>query len=233
MAKALQTWGFRVIYRKAAASTGSARTRHETVATASAQTAVISRQRPLAVGAEARYERAPRGGQNAPHRHGTYGTRGRIEWRPALRYTPTVQVAHLEFGLQTRGHGHVLDISADVESWIASIVAVDGQLTVFVPGSTAAVTTIEFEPGAVRDLDQALEELAPSDRDYHHDQRWGDGNGFSHLRAALMGPSLTVPVAAGRCILGTWQQIVVVECDLRPRARRVVLSFVGSCEDDA
>mgnify|MGYP001606095105 CR=1 FL=1 len=116
-------------------------------------------------------------------------------------------------------------------SWLASIGAADGLLNIFVPGSTAVVTTIEFEPGAVKDLDEALEAIAPSQGTYHHDLRWGDGNGFSHLRAALMGPSLTVPVAAGRCILGTWQQIVLVECDLRPRARRVVLSFVGDCED--
>ena len=100
-------------------------------------------------------------------------------------------------------------------------------MTIFVPGSTAAVTTIEFEPGAVRDLGEALENIAPSGRSYHHDLRWGDGNGFSHLRAALLGPSLMVPVAEGRCVLGTWQQIVVVECDLRPRRRRVVFSFVG------
>lgn len=140
-------------------------------------------------------------------------------------------VRHHELSLQTRGHGHVLDLSAEVASWLSAIGATEGQLTVFVPGSTAAVTTIEFEPGAVRDLDEALEAIAPSDRGYHHDQRWGDGNGFSHLRAALMGPSLTVPVAAGRCVLGTWQQIVVVECDLEPRARRVVLSFVGELRE--
>jgi secondary thiamine-phosphate synthase enzyme len=136
-------------------------------------------------------------------------------------------VEHTEFSLQTRGHGHVIDVSDEVASWVGSMAAADGQLTVFVPGSTASVTTIEFEPGAVRDLDEALERIAPSDRGYHHDERWGDGNGFSHLRAALMGPSLTVPVVSGRCLLGTWQQIVVVECDLRPRTRRVVLSFVG------
>lgn len=134
-----------------------------------------------------------------------------------------------EIKLPSQGYGHVIDLSDEVSRWIASLDAADGQVTVFVPGSTAAVTTIEFEPGAVRDLDEALESIAPSDRAYHHDERWHDGNGFSHLRAALLGPSLTVPVAAGRCVLGTWQQIVVVECDLRPRTRRVVLSFVGRC----
>jgi secondary thiamine-phosphate synthase enzyme len=140
-------------------------------------------------------------------------------------------VRHHEFELSSRGHGHVIDLSGEIATWIEAIAAVEGQLTVFVPGSTAAVTTIEFEPGAVRDLDEALETVAPSDRTYHHDERWGDGNGFSHLRAAMLGPSLTVPVVAGSCRLGTWQQVVVVECDLRPRVRRVVLSFVGACEE--
>jgi secondary thiamine-phosphate synthase enzyme len=136
-------------------------------------------------------------------------------------------VHHAEITLQTRGRGDTLDLSDRLASFLNEIGAREGLLNVFVPGSTGAVTTIEFEPGCVQDLDEALEEIASSDRPYHHDRRWGDGNGFSHLRAALLGPSLTVPVAAGRCLLGTWQQVVLVECDLRPRRRRVVLSFVG------
>ena len=144
-----------------------------------------------------------------------------------------MNVAHHEFELASNGHGHVYDLTEDVAAWLGSIAASDGQLTVFVPGSTAGITTIEFEPGAVRDLVEALEQIAPSDRSYHHDLRWGDGNGFSHLRAALLGPSLAVPVALGRCVLGTWQQIVLVECDLAPRRRRVVLSFVGACGQGA
>jgi secondary thiamine-phosphate synthase enzyme len=139
-----------------------------------------------------------------------------------------MNVIQHEFQLQTEGHGHTLDITHEIGMWLQNLSAVDGQVTVFVPGSTAAVTTIEYEPGAVRDLDEALERVAPSDRSYHHDLRWGDGNGFSHLRAALMGPSLVVPVSAGRCVLGTWQQVIVVECDLEPRQRRVVLSFIGN-----
>jgi secondary thiamine-phosphate synthase enzyme len=133
-----------------------------------------------------------------------------------------------EIELASEGHGHVYDLTEPVVTWLGSIDSADGQLTVFVPGSTAAITTIEFEPGAVQDLIEALERIAPSDRSYHHDLRWGDGNGFSHLRAALMGPSLTVPVARGCCVIGTWQQIVLVECDLAPRRRRVILSFVGT-----
>jgi secondary thiamine-phosphate synthase enzyme len=141
-----------------------------------------------------------------------------------------MEVFQHEFELASEGHGHVYDLTDQVSGWLNSIAASDGQVTVFAPGSTAAVTTIEYEPGAVRDLVEALEAIAPSNRSYHHDLRWGDGNGFSHLRAALMGPSLTVPVARGRCIVGTWQQIVLVECDLAPRRRRVVLSFVGRCD---
>ncbi len=144
-----------------------------------------------------------------------------------------MEVLQHEFVLDSDGHGKVYDLTSDVTSWLVSTAACDGQLTVFVPGSTAAVTTIEFEPGAVRDLVEALEDIAPSNRSYHHDLRWGDGNGFSHLRAALMGPSLTVPVANGRCLTGTWQQIVLVECDLKPRRRRVALSFVGTCNPEA
>lgn len=138
-----------------------------------------------------------------------------------------MNVRHGQLDVETRGHGHVLDLTGQVAAWLHDIGAEDGTVTVFVPGSTAAVTTIEFEPGAVRDLEEALERVAPSDREYHHDRRWGDGNGFSHLRAALLGPSLNVPVAAGRCGLGTWQQIVLVECDNRSRRRQLVLTFVG------
>ena len=132
--------------------------------------------------------------------------------------------------VETRGHGHVVDLSPEVERWLAELGAGDGIVNVFVPGSTAAVTTIEYEDGALRDLHEALETIAPSEGEYHHDLRWGDGNGFSHLRSALLGPSLTIPVAAGSSIRGTWQQVVVVDCDNRPRRRRVVLSFIGEME---
>ena len=144
-----------------------------------------------------------------------------------------MKIIQHEIELPTEGHGHIIDLTGEVTAWLGSIGATRGQVTVFVPGSTAAVTTIEFEPGALRDLNEALERLAPSDGSYHHDLRWGDGNGFSHLRAALLGPSLSIPVATGGCVIGTWQQIVLVECDLRPRSRRVVLSFVGHADGEA
>lgn len=142
-----------------------------------------------------------------------------------------MQVHHQQIEVATTGHGHILDLTEPVDGMLEAIGAREGLMSVFVPGSTAAVTTLEFEPGAVRDLAEALERLAPSDREYHHDRRWGDGNGFSHLRAALMGPGLTLPVAAGRRVSGTWQQPVLVECDLRPRRRALVLSFVGEVEE--
>lgn len=147
-------------------------------------------------------------------------------------YTAPMKIIQHEIELPTEGHGHIIDLTGEVTAWLGSIGATRGQVTVFVPGSTAAVTTIEFEPGALRDLNEALERLAPSDGSYHHDLRWGDGNGFSHLRAALLGPSLSIPVATGGCVIGTWQQIVLVECDLRPRSRRVVLSFVGHADGE-
>ena len=139
-----------------------------------------------------------------------------------------MDVIHSEIRMDTDGHGQTVDLTQEIDTWLQSIAATDGQLTVFVPGSTGVVTTIEYEPGALQDLNEGLERIAPSDRAYHHDQRWGDGNGFSHLRAALVGPSLVIPVAQGRCILGTWQQVVMVECDVRPRSRRVVFSFIGT-----
>lgn len=139
-------------------------------------------------------------------------------------------VKHSELTLATEGRNQTLDLTAAITRWVSEVGGTEGLLNVFVPGSTGAVTTIEFESGCLQDLDEALEQIAPSDRPYHHDQRWGDGNGFSHLRAALLGPSVTVPVAAGRCVLGTWQQVVLVDCDVRPRTRRVVLTFIGEAD---
>jgi len=100
-------------------------------------------------------------------------------------------------------------------------------VTVFVAGSTGGVTTIEYEPGLEEDFSRLLEKIAPSNLPYNHDKRWGDGNGFSHVRASLLGPSLTVPFADGRLSLGTWQQIVFVDFDNRPRVRTIVLQFLG------
>jgi secondary thiamine-phosphate synthase enzyme len=100
----------------------------------------------------------------------------------------------------------------------------------FVSGSTAALTTIEHEPGLIHDLKEFVEKIIPSDRRYHHDDRWGDDNGFSHLRAALFGPSLAVPIEGGRLGLGTWQQIVLLDFDNRARTREITLQLMGESE---
>lgn len=129
--------------------------------------------------------------------------------------------------VSTRGGNDIKDLTAGVQRQLESSGLKEGQVLVFVQGSTAGVTTIEFEPGLVQDLGELLEKLVPSNRSYHHDERWGDANGFSHLRAALLGPSLQVPFARGRLQLGTWQQIILVDFDNRPRARNVILQFMG------
>lgn len=130
--------------------------------------------------------------------------------------------------LRTQGWNDVIDITDRVDASVRASGVRDGIVTVFVPGSTAGITTIEFEPGAVADLKRAIDRLAPSDVHYDHDRRWGDGNGFSHVRAALLGPSLGVPVSQGRMELGTWQQIVLVDFDNRPRTREVIVQTVGT-----
>ena len=129
--------------------------------------------------------------------------------------------------VRTKGQGDVCDLTEAVERVVASAGLDSGLVTVFVTGSTAGVTTIEFEPGAVADLDRAFERLAPRRGDYAHHLRWGDDNGSSHVRAAILGPSLTIPIAGGRLTLGTWQQVVLVEFDTGPRERHVVVQVMG------
>jgi secondary thiamine-phosphate synthase enzyme len=132
-----------------------------------------------------------------------------------------------EIETDTRGNNEILDLTPLVEKALAAIAIKDGSVTVFVPGSTAGVTTIEFESGAVKDLKEAFERLIPKNMDYAHNRRWGDGNGFSHVRAALCKASLTIPFSDRRLLLGTWQQIVLVDFDNRTRRRRVILQFLG------
>jgi secondary thiamine-phosphate synthase enzyme len=129
--------------------------------------------------------------------------------------------------LQTTADTDVVDLTPDVSDFLAGSGVTDGILVIFVPGSTAGVTTIEYESGAVADLKRAVERLAPRDEHYEHNLRWGDGNGYSHIRAALLGPSLTVPVREGQLELGSWQQIVLCDFDNRPRKRRVLLRLLS------
>jgi secondary thiamine-phosphate synthase enzyme len=131
------------------------------------------------------------------------------------------------FQVNTQGFGDIVDITGEVTREVEVSGIVDGLATVFVPGSTAGITSIEYESGAVSDLKNAIERLAPRDLHYDHDARWGDGNGFSHVRAALMGASFAVPITSGQLQLGTWQQIVLCDFDNRPRNREIVVQVMG------
>ena len=129
--------------------------------------------------------------------------------------------------VKTRGFTDIVDITGPVADALERSELQNGILTVFVPGSTGGVTTIEYEPGLLKDLPEALEKMAPTGVGYHHDAAWGDGNGYAHVRAALMGASFTVPFSEGRMILGTWQQIVLVDFDNRSRSRELIVQILG------
>lgn len=132
-----------------------------------------------------------------------------------------------ELELSTRGHSDILDITPQVAAAVQASRLQAGIATIFCPGSTGGLTTIEYESGVLSDLQQVFDEIAPPDRDYRHHLRWGDDNGHAHIRAALIGPSLTVPFTGGRLTLGTWQQIVFIDFDTRARSRRLVLQVIG------
>jgi len=131
---------------------------------------------------------------------------------------------------QTSGFCDIIDITADVREQIATEKMDRGLVTLFVSGSTAALATIENESGLLQDLKEFINKLIPSDRRYHHDDRWGDDNGFSHLRASLFGPSLAIPVENGQPRLGTWQQIVLLDFDNRPRTREIIVQLIGETQ---
>ncbi len=127
----------------------------------------------------------------------------------------------------TTAGSDVLDLTRDVEDFVARTGIETGSVLVFVPGSTGAITTIEFESGAVNDLKRAIERIAPEGAEYEHNLRWHDGNGYSHVRAALMSPSLTLPISRGEVVHGTWQQIVLCDFDNKPRQRRIEVQVMG------
>lgn len=130
------------------------------------------------------------------------------------------------FNLSTSGEGDIVDITSQVREAIRAAGAEEAMVNVFVAGSTAAVTTIEYEQGVLSDLRKALSAVAPDDIPYAHDSRWGDGNGRSHVKASLVGPSLSIPVAGGEPMLGTWQQVVLLELDVRKNRSRTVVVTV-------
>jgi secondary thiamine-phosphate synthase enzyme len=129
--------------------------------------------------------------------------------------------------LQTRGHGDTQDITGAVARAVHESGLASGTVTLFCPSSTSGLTTIEFEPGAVADLQRVFDEIVPAGLEYRHNERWGDGNGHSHVRAALLGASLVVPFMAKELALGTWQQIVYIDFDIRPRHREIIAQIMG------
>lgn len=129
--------------------------------------------------------------------------------------------------LSTKGFCDIIDITEEVEKILDKSGIKEGIATVFVVGSTAGITTIEAEPNLIKDFQELLEKLAPQDKKYHHGDTWGDDNGFSHLRASLIGPSISVPISNGKMTLGTWQQVVLCDFDNRPREREIIVKIIG------
>jgi secondary thiamine-phosphate synthase enzyme len=138
-----------------------------------------------------------------------------------------MQVISKSIKIMTRGEGDIIDLSDKLNSVIRASGLKNGNVTVFVPASTAAVTTIEYEPGLLKDLPNALERIAPKDIEYEHEKAWHDGNGHSHVRASILGQSLTIPFIDGKPVLGRWQQVVLIELDIRDRERTVIFQIIG------
>jgi len=138
-----------------------------------------------------------------------------------------MEIINQRITLKTKGSGDLVNITDEISRLLQKSKLTKGNVTVFNIGSTAAITTFEFEPGMIKDMQELYEKLVPSNQHYHHDDTWGDANGFSHLRAALQGPSLTIPFENGSLLLGTWQQVVLAEFDNRPRQRKIVVQIIG------
>lgn len=149
-------------------------------------------------------------------------------WREIAPRNWGLQVVNKAIRVNTKGENDVQDLTRPLAELLAKIGMRDGTATLFVQGSTAGLTTIEYEPGVVSDLGEMFERIAPNDVDYKHEARWHDGNGHSHVRAALLGPSLVIPFVSGQFTLGTWQQVVLVDFDNRPRQRDIVVQFMGN-----
>ena len=129
--------------------------------------------------------------------------------------------------IKSKGESHMIDLTEEVQDSVETLRFSNGVITIFVPGSTGAVTTIEYEDGLLTDFPAMLERVAAKNIKYEHQKRWHDNNGHSHVRASLIGPSLTVPFVKGKLTLGTWQQIVFIELDIQPRSRRLVVQIMG------
>lgn len=138
-----------------------------------------------------------------------------------------MKISTNKLALQTKGPGDLIDITDKIVELLKTAKLKNGHAIIFHIGSTAAITTFEYEPGMIKDMQDLYEKIVPSDQHYHHDDTWGDANGSSHLRAALQGPSLTIPFEDGKLLLGTWQQVVLAEFDNKPRNRQVVVQIIG------
>lgn len=138
-----------------------------------------------------------------------------------------MRVVNDRISVQTRGAGDLINITEQIAARLTATKLSTGHVLVFHIGSTAAITTFEYEPGMIKDMQELYEKIVPRSKHYHHDETWGDANGFSHLRAALQGPSLTIPFENGKLLLGTWQQIVLAEFDNKARTRQIVVQIIG------
>lgn len=138
-----------------------------------------------------------------------------------------MRIQTLSFNISTKGFNDIIDITNQVEDIIIKQNFNEGNVLVFVPGATAGITTIEYEPGLIKDYPQLMEKLIPSNKTYNHDSTWHDGNGYAHLRASLQGASLAVPFKDKKLLLGTWQQIILIDFDNRPRNRKIVVQIIG------
>ncbi len=138
-----------------------------------------------------------------------------------------MKIKTVSFNISTRGFNDIIDITNQVQTIISENNFTEGNALIFVPGATAGITTIEFEPGLLKDYPEFMEKIIPSNKDYHHDMTWHDGNGFSHVRAALQGASFQVPFNDSNLLLGTWQQIILVDFDNKSRTRKVIVQITG------
>jgi len=132
-----------------------------------------------------------------------------------------------KFSISTHGNTHMVDITPQLKTILSQSEFEEGQMTIFAPGATAGISTVEYEPGLIKDIPEMFDRIAPAGQTYHHNETWHDGNGHSHCRATLMGPSMTVPFENKSLILGTWQQVIYVDFDNRARQRQVVVQMMG------
>lgn len=132
-----------------------------------------------------------------------------------------------KISLETKGDTDIIDITAEISDTVSKSGIKNGSAVIFVPGATAGITTIEYEPGLIQDLKDFFEKTASKKASYHHNTKWGDGNGYAHIRASLLGPGLSVPIIDKQLKLGTWQQIILIDFDNRPRKREVIVQIIG------